>query len=764
MNDNYTYVGKRMPFLGNKRKATGSVKYTVDKKVRGELFGKLITSPHPHALIKSMDIAEAEMIPGVHAIITFEDIPKIKINPAVIKWMHHHPGFDPEDYYIIGDKARFHGEIIGAVAAIDEKTAIEAIEKIKVEYEVLPAAFDVFEAQKPDKVNIHDHAEHNISQRYSFFGNHGDTEEVFKNAKIIVEDGVETSRQHVMALEPLTTIAEFDENNFLTVWTAVQRPMTFRKQIAEIFDMPEASINVICENAGGFFGEGNFPPVPVTVALAKKAKRPVKLEFSREEFVVETPCRERYHLYGRLAFSDDGTLLAGEEDMIVDSGAYFNRSNATSNPQLGAFSGTYRMPNFKGEMTAVYTNTPTSGGCRGYGGPQAALLLEHLMDLGAEKLGIDRVDIRVKNFKRTGENSIQFPMETETQEKVMRLAAEKIDYDEKKKRNKVDGVFRRGIGFGNYFDVSGGQPREIMDRHCIMNLEEDGTVTILNNHPDGGMNLLGTSTQCAAESSGIKYEDFRHVHGETKGALYDMGLAANSGMYGMGNLFAKAGEKLKKEILGAAAKYFEVESSELEMKESVVFMKNNTDKKISLKELSESIIYNHKGPSEQISIKESFNPFFNPSAVGTVFADAKVDMETGEIIVEKIVIVHDCGTAINPMGVEGQLQGGVAMGYGYAMFEDLCVDSKTGKVQANNFTKYKLPSTLDLPEIEAIIYEEPTKTGPFGAKGVGMSGVMCVPAAIANALYDATGIWLESMPFTPEKVLAAIKKKELEVK
>ena len=758
MNGEFAYVGKRMPFIAADRKATGQVKYTYDTYIPGALFGKLLMSPHAHANIRGIDTSRAEALPGVAAVVTFADSPKLRINPSIQKWMHHHPAFDFEDMYVISDKARFKGDIIGAVAAIDEKTADEAIRLIEVDYEVLPAVFDLNEAAKPGAPLIHDDFPTNISQEWEFPANRGDVEAAWAEGDVVVEDRVMTSRQHVMALEPLTCTARFEQGGELTVWTSNQRPFTIRKQLAELFGMPEGDINVIVGYAGGFFGEGNWPIVPVTVLLAQKAGKAVRLEYPKETYMLQTCVREVYDVCGKLAFTKEGRLLAGAVDLSVDSGAYFNRSNATTVSSMGAFQGQYRMPAARCRMRAVYTNTPMTGGSRGYGGPPAVLILEHLFDLAAEKLGIDPIELRIMNMKHMGEYAIQFPFETETQEKVLRLAAEKFGYTEKRARAKAEGIYRRGIGMGNYMDVSGGQPNEIMDRHCVMNLDEDGMITITQNHPDGGMNLLGACTQIAAETLGMRYEDFRHIHAQTKGALYDMGLAGNSGTYVMGNLYHKGAAEMKEKILEEAAALFECGSDALDIKESVIFVKAEPAKRMTVRELADRIIYNHQGPSRHVTVHASENPALNPAAVGTVFADIVVDTETGEIKVEKLLIVHDCGRAINPMGVEGQLQGAMMTGYGYAMFEDLAIDAE-GVAQGNNYNNYKFSTTLDAPAMEVYIYEEePPESGPYGAKGAGMSGVLGIPAAISNALYDATGVWLNEMPFTPERVLAALKK------
>lgn len=761
MNKELAYVGKRYPSISAHQKVTGAAKYTVDLTLPRMLVGKFLTSPYPHARIRGIDKSLAEQLPGVAAVVTWEDVPKRLINPSIQKWMHHHPALDLEDMYIVSEKARFVGDIIAAVAAVDEATALNALALINVEYEVLPAALSLSDAVKPGAAIIHDGFDNNISQQAGFPGNRGDLDAALAEADVVVELTVETSRQHAMALEPLTCIASFEANGDLTCWTSSQRPMTFRKQLAELFEIPESKINMICEFAGGFFGEGNWPIVPVCVALAKKARRPVRVEFTREEFSVITPSREVYVVGGKLAFSKDGTLLAGSQELLVDSGAYFNRSNATSMVAFGTFSSVYRMPIFQGNLKAIYSNTPPTGGHRGYAAPAALLAIEQLIDMAAEKLHMDPLDLRLKNVKRTGERAIFFPMETDTHFQVIKEGAEKFGWKEKRVRSKTVGKKRFGIGMSSYHDVSGGQPTEVMDRHCVMTLEEDGLVTVTLNHPDGGMNLLGSCAQIAAEVAGLRPEDFRFVHAATKGARYDMGIAANAGMYGMGNLFMQAAESLRTEILAAAAERLGLAPENLDIKSSEIGAKEDASIRLSVKDLAESLLYNHTGGiGQQITISSSFTPVLNPSATGAVFVDVLVDVETGVIEINKLLIIHDCGRAINPTTVEGQLRGAVVHGLGYTLFEDLSINRESGVIEGGNFNRYKLASTLDLPELDVMIFEEPCQSGPFGAKAVGMSGTNGVPAAMANAIYDAVGIRLKAMPFTPERVLSAIKEKQ----
>lgn len=757
----FKYIGKNMPYQDTKAKAMGAAKYAIDIQLPEAYVGKLLACPYPNARIKSIDVSEAEKLPGVAAVITADDVPEKIFNPAGLEYAaRDKEAIERElaDMRIVDRKSHYAGEALAAVAARTEEIATQALKLIKIEYEILPFVTDLFEAIRDDAPLVHDGTTSNISQHYNdFAGNHGDVEAAFEQSALVVETHLLTSRQHNMQLEPLSCTVSFDVNGNVAVWYPNQRPFIARRLVANLLDLPEASVNIVCEHAGGFFGESNFYIVPFTLFLAKKAGKPVRMEFTREEMAHHIPSREIYYMEGKLGFTEDGVLLGGTEHVIVNSGAYFNRSNNTLPPHLGGFSSVYRMPSFRGTMDAVYTHTPFTSGTRGYGSPSALLLLACSMDMAAEKLGIDRLELRLKNFKGWGERAIQHPWETVSQANVLRQAAEKFGWEGKNRRPKMDGKWRRGIGICDYLDVSGPQPLEINDRQCVMTLEEDGSVTSTVGFPDGGMNLLGAAAQIAAETSGLRYEDFRFLHAETRGTLYDIGLGGNSGNYAMGNLFALAGKMLKDAILKKATVILGIPEDCLDIVDSVIVVKGNPSVSMSVRDLAYRSIVAQKGASEHISVTARYSAFFNPSAVGTSMADCRVDVETGDIKIDQLLICHDCGRAINPMGVEGQLQGGITMAFGYVMFEDLSLGND-GIIRGTNYNSYKLPSALDIPELDVVIYEDPAPSGPFGAKGVGQSGCNGAPGALASAIYDATGIWLEEMPFTPEKMLAAIKK------
>ena len=531
MTQELSVVGKRLPHWAAQEKATGAAKYTADIKLPNMLVGRVLTSPHAHAVIKRIDKSAAEKLPGVEAVITWEDIPHKLYNPNIEDITLHMPQAVIKDAYMISEKARFVGDVIGAVAAIDEATAQQALDLIKVEYEILPAVFELDKAMQLGAPLIHDYAKNNVSMHMNFPVAWGNVRDGFQQADVSVEATFQTSKQHTAQLEPLSCIAQFDVSGRLTVWSPNQRFFIVRSKLAELFDIPEGRIRVISNHLGGGFGKmANMGAEPICVALAKRSGKPVKLEYSREEDLFGTWTRETYIESGKLGTRKDGTLTALSLNLLVRSGAYFSRSSATAIVTMGSFTGLYRCPNVSAEMTAVYTNTPCSGGSRGYGVPEAFYMLEQLVDMAAEKIGMDPIEMRLKNLKQLGDpGMVGLPLETYTQERCIRLGAEKIGWREKRSRKKESGNTRRGIGMATYFDVSGGQPFDIQDRNVEIKINEDGSAHLYLGISDMGQNLLGVSAQIAAEVLGLRYEDIHITYGDTDYCSFDAGTYANSG-------------------------------------------------------------------------------------------------------------------------------------------------------------------------------------------------------------------------------------------
>jgi xanthine dehydrogenase molybdenum-binding subunit len=347
-------------------------------------------------------------------------------------------------------------------------------------------------------------------------------------------------------------------------------------------------------------------------------------------------------------------------------------------------------------------------------------------------------------------------METCTFEEMIKLGAEKIGWKEKRLRKKETGPKRYGIGMGIAMDVSGAQPFNIQHRNAFIKFNEDGSANLLVNAADLGQNIIGALVQMGAETLGLKYEDIHVVAGDTDSTLYDIGQHASGGCYQIGHAVINAAGEAKKDLLARAAGRLGVPADDLEVKARRIFAKSDPKKEISVGEVVKEAMYNFKGEHLNISGKGSFTPTLNPPPFSVVFTEVEVDTETGEVKVLKILYLADPGKAINPATVEGQLEGAIAQSLGYVLTEDYAINKRTGALESDNFNTYKLLSALDMPETEVILYEKPVPSGPFGAKGVAQGAMIAVTPSIANAIYDAVGVFITDMPATPEKILAAL--------
>ncbi len=760
MSQEFSVVGKRLPGPDAIDKATGAAKYTGDMKLTGMLIGKILRSPYAHARILRVDASRAEKFPGVEAVITRDDVSRNSFNINLLTFLS--PSFirkELQDQYVLNNKARFVGDPIAAVAAINENIASEALNLIDVQYEKLPAMFNPVEAMRADAPRIHDFAERNIADHVTYSSPTGDVEKGFRESDYIIEEIFVTSKQKHCQLETTACVASFDPSGRLTVWSPCQIMHIAKRLIADIFDMPEGMIRWLTPYVGGAFGQRlSLTNEPICIALAKKAGKPVKLQDTRQEDFILRESRQPYIQTGKLGVKKDGTISALQSRIIADAGAYFTHSSTTTTVNMKNFMGLYRCPNTAGEADIVYTNTPISGGMRGYGNPQGTFALEQLIDIAAENVGMDPLEFRLKNLKRAGEPSPSpsIPIESCALDKCIEVGAERIGWKKKRVEGK-EGVRRRGVGMACSSCGSGSAPALLEHSNAFVKLNADGSANVVVSPCDSGQGTLGILTQIAAEELGLGVEEIHIVTGDTDITQFDIGTHASRGTYVIGNAVLGAAHEVKRQLLERAAKALGVPAEQLDVKDKRVFVRNATEKGISIAEVARSAIYNFQRECSNISGQYSFVPGASRPYHAT-FADVEVDTETGQVNVLKILMIPDCGRAINPMGIEGQLEGAAAQGIGLALTEDLVIDD-SGRLISDDFTTYRIPPTLDVPEIEVIIVEKPIHSGPFGARGVGELGPTGVPAAIANAIYNAVGVRLKELPMTPEKILNALKAK-----
>ena len=757
-------VGKRLPRPDVISKATGAAKYTGDMKLPGMLTGKVLRSPYPHAKILRIDTSKAEKLTGVEAVITSEDMPRKPFGSSLpyLKLAPERAKAAVRDERVISDKARFVGDAIAAVAAVNEEIAEEALGLIEVEYEELPAVFDAEEAVKPGAPRIHDFAEGNIAARVSFPFAQGDVQKGFREADHVVEETFRTTKQKHCQLEPSACIASFDDTGRLTVWSHHQQLHYARRGIAELFDLPVGMVRWISPPIGGAFGlRINFSIQPICVALSLKAGKPVKMEYTTEEEFTTTGTRQPTVQTGKMGVNKDGTIVALQTPKgLVSAGAYLSQAGSTTATFISKFMALYRCRNTAGEVDIVYTNTSRTDAFRGYGNLRGMFILEQLVDMAAESIGMDPVDFRLKNHRQAGEPSWlpSQPIESCALSECIKTGAEKIGW-KKKRARKESGVRKRGVGMATALHVSGGHPFTLEHSSVLVKFNEDGSASLVVSPGELGQGILGTVAQITAEELGIHYEDIHIVTGDTDTTLFDVGAHASCQLYVIGNAALGAARDARGKLLQRAAQTLEVSAEELDTKDGQVFVKANPEKQVSIAEVVTDAMYNFQGDCLHIVGSSTFSPTRQSPPYQAVFIDLEVDTETGEVKLLKVVAANDCGRAINPTTVEGQIEGGIVQGIGYTLTEDYLINKDTGVLESDNFATYKIPSTLDLPEIEVILVEQPDPAGPFGGKGVGELGPLGIAPAIANAIYNAVGVRITELPITPEKVLSGLKAK-----
>jgi xanthine dehydrogenase molybdenum-binding subunit len=735
-------VGQRHSRVEILEKVTGQSVFGADVRLPTSfLIGKILRSPHGHARIKSIDTSKAERLPGVKAIVTPKDLPSVRFGRFI---------WDQE--YFARKKVRYVGDHIAAVAAVDEATAEKALELIKVDYEVLPALTDALEAMRPEAPLIHEEYEDYKAAGMAVGrkGNvcfHkettvGDIEAAFRDADRVFEHRFHVPMVHQTYIEPHTALARVDASGRVTVWVPTQAQFFLRSCIADIFGFPLIKVRVIPTEIGGGFGGKMLPTVePAAVALARKSGMPVQIVMSRaEDFQCANPrhpCYARYKTGVKL----DGTIVAREVEIVLGTGAYCGNGLVICVRAEMLAIGPYRIPNAKIDLSAVYTNHADCGPYRAPAGPQLAFASESQIDLIARELGLDPVEMRLKNLIDDGDETPASggPLRDVHGKETLRKAAEMAQWGAGlQKRNRG-----RGIALG-YWLVGG------MASSAGVKLNEDGTVSILT----GVIDLSGTVTslgQITAEVLGVDLADVHVRTADSDFAPHSTISAGSQGLRSMGTATKLAAEEVKKQIMQVAADKLEADTSDLVLEGKRVYVKGSTEKGLSLAQVATLSLTHKRGPIVSV---QSTPPFPNQPAFSAHVVDVEVEPETGRVKILRYVAVQDVGTAINPLSVIGQVQGAVMQGLGQAMSE-ACVFAN-GKMINPTFLDYKIFSSLDAPKIEVHLVEHPAETGPFGAKGIGEPSLIPVPAAVANAIYDAVGARICELPLTPERILGVI--------
>jgi len=750
----FSIVGKSVPRNDARAKATGTAIYTDDIKLPGMLHGRILRSPLPHARIVHIDTSKADSLPGVRCIITGEDTPKVKYG----NWRLFPETQD--EYPLAVDKVRFIGDEVAAVAAIDPDIAEEALGLIKVDYEELPAVFDVDSAIREGAPVIHDYCSTNISVNRKI--RYGDIEKAFAQSDYIREDVFTVHAVSHAYLEPCSSLAQCDLDGRITLWTSTQVPYIVQCLLASTLKMRENDIRVIKPFVGGGFGgKMELRAWEFCAAfIAKKTGRPVKFTLSREEEFLAGRRRHPMKIHSKVGFKKDGTLAGKDLRIYLDGGAY-NAMGPTATFLCGNFGAMlYRYPSYRFVGEHVYTNKPPASAMRGFGAPQAIFATETQMNIAAEELGLDPIDIRIKNAQVSGDtipdvatiSSCGFI-------EALRKVAEMSEWKEKRKSLK-DGC---GIGIGCYSFISGGVFNWFNTQYPFSAAEvrvfDDGTAHLLTMAADIGQGCDTVLKQILAEELGLGMEDIRITSADTSTTPQaDLGAWGSRLTLMNGNAILDAARKIKAQLFGSvSARYNLNVIYDMECKNGRVYPIGRPDRGLSFAEAVALAQKANRG--EPLVAFGYYTPrgkgLVTPAfSFGAQVAEVEVDKETGIVDVKKIWTAHDCGTVVNPKAVEGQLEGSIQMGLGYALSEQFVMEG--GRTLNTHFLDYKMPNAMDMPPSEVAHIDTYEPEGPMGAKEAGEGLAIPTAPALAEAVFHATGYRCRDLPITPEKILNGI--------
>jgi 4-hydroxybenzoyl-CoA reductase alpha subunit len=753
----HTLIGQRVVRIDSRAKATGEAKYTADLILPRMLHGKVLRSPHAHARILHIDTSRAEKLPGVRAVITGKDA-------AGVKWGVFRYTRDHE--LLPQDKVRYIGEDVAAVAADEEETALEALELIDVEYEVLPAVFDPIEAMKEGAPRIHEHAENNVNIHVPI--EVGDVDGAFQRAYYVREDRFSDTEYTYCQTEPYAVLASSDSSGNLEIWTPNASPHTKAKALSNLLEKPLTKVKVRRINTGGAFGGRSdiFPGEFIAALLSMKAGRPVRMVYTREESFGSVRQAHSMIVDSKIGVSRDGRLLASEIKLVLDGGAYSSTGPiATSVPFL-VWEETYRLPNVRFNGYRVYTNKLVRGMYRCHGRAFHGGLGMQL-DMIAEELGIDPVEIRLKNALKTGERQATGSRIISCGlSEAIQAAADRSGWEEKRGKlpyGKGVGMGANGMMVGFPMGIRGGSS-------ALIKFNEDGGATVISGVVDNGQGNESMVVQIAADVLGLRMEDVDLVSADSEVTPLDQGAYSQAATFVSGNAARAAAMDAREQILDLASDMLDALPSELELKGGQVLVKDRPERNVWLgKVIRKALLDNTpvvgRGsymPKVDLSREWVSNPkgqHAGTFSFGAVVAEVEVDADTGQVRVTNVTGAHDCGYAINPMAVEGQLEGSVASGgVGATLLEEHVWDG--GQMLNANMLDYKVPLSVDMPKIVPIIVETIDPEGPFGAKEAGLWGSMNMFQAIGNAVYDAVGVWIKEFPITPDKVLRALEEKD----
>lgn len=736
-------------------KVTGNAKYAGDFTWPGMLYGRIKRSNVAHAVIRRIDTSRALALPGVKAVLTHEDVPRVLHAGSP----HPRSASVTCDQFILDNRVRYWGEGVAAVAAISEEIAEAALDLIDVEYEPLPAVFDVDAAQQPDAPLIHDRGfGHNLVLAPQVFSR-GDVEQGFADADLVIEGVYEGGRPTPAYMEPNVCACQWDGNGSLTVWISTQTAFMVRGIMAEVLGLPLSKVRVLVDHMGGGFGakQDLFQHEFLCALLARQTRRPVRMEYTREETFLGGRSRHPARVWLKQGFRRDGTLTARQARVVFNSGAYGSHGPGVTIVGTSALVSLYRCDNVQLEGRCVYTNSPIAGAFRGYGVVQTYFALDTQMDEAAERLGLDPAALKLHNAVRQGDIApSNHPLLGHGLEDCIRHGSALVGWPGVRRHARDRGVVKTGWGMGCEMHGSSAYPGIKEQGNAIVKMNEDGTVVLLTGTAGLGTGAHTALSQIVAEELGLSFERIACVHGDTDVVPWDIGAFASHTTYMGGRAAQMAAAKVKEQLLARAAALLEVPADELAVRDDTVFVAADPARRMAVRE----VVGARKGiPAAQLVGSATYHPTKSYSFAAH-FVEVEVDTETGRIGVRQVVPVHEIGKVIHPVAAAGQIEGGIQQGIGHALYEDYQIDLQTGRSLNANFVDYKMPLSMDMPPIRTVLLETaPDPGGPFGAKGVGEDPIVAIGPAIANAVHDAIGVRFRHYPIRPEQVLQALRNK-----
>ncbi len=764
-------VGAEVRRVEDPRVLLGKTQYVDDLALPETVAVAFVRSPYAHARITHIDTSAAQSHPGILTVLTGADIADT-IKPLRVEVeASKNPTHKSCDWPVLAQgKVRLVGDLVAAVVATDRYIAEDAAALVEVDYDPLDAVWDPEQALAPNAPLVHEEWGDNLMETLA--ASIGDVDTVFQEADCVVTERFTTGRHMALPMETRGCVAQFEAaTDAFTVWSSTQTPHVLRSSLSRLLNVPEQQIRAIAPDVGGGFGlkASTFPEEIVTTFLSRQLGRPVKWIEDRREHLSASLHAKQQIVDAELALTKSGIILGFRGHFLSDAGSY-SAYPWTSSFEVShaAFSipGPYKIPAFQVETKAVATNKASVGAYRGVGLPIAILTMERLIDMAAEKLEIDPAELRLKNMIRNEDhpytNIIGSEIESGSHQEALQKALDMLRYQHFRVEQEQARQAGRyiGVGIGSY--VEGTAPgSEVMqssgvsvvggDEGVAIRVETDGIVTVLTGTSSHGQGHATTLAQMTADELGVPMTTIKIVQGDTAVVPHGWGTWGSRSAVVSGGAIAIAAKELRGDILQAASRLSEIPPADLEMVDGIILRRQDGSQVVTLTALAQSL-------PAQLEAATRYEPPASTHSNATHIATVEVDIETGQVKLLRYIVVEDCGTMLNPLIVEGQIQGGVAQGIGMALYEHAIYD-ENGQFLTGTLMDYLIPTAADVPEVEIAHLESPSPYVPSGIKGMGEGGAIAPPAAIANAVSDALrpfGVQVNTVPLTPEQVLTLL--------